>query len=49
MIIMKGEKYLYGWYYGEMSDHWIITVFPNRWTDGFLTVQWLERNFEPHI
>ena len=48
MIIMKGEKHLYGWYYGEMPDHWTTAVSPNGWTDGFLALQWLERNFGPY-
>jgi len=29
MIAMKGEKHLYGWYYGEMPDHWTTAVSPN--------------------
>ena len=48
MIIMNGEKHLYGWYYGEMPDHWTTAVSPNGWTDGYLGLQWLERNFEPY-
>jgi len=48
MIIMKGEKHLYGWYYGEMPDHWTTAISPNGWTDGYLALQWLERNFKPH-
>jgi len=47
MIIMKGKKHLYGWYYGEIPDHWATAVSPNGWTDGYLGLQWLERNFEP--
>jgi len=48
VVIMKGEKHLCGWYYGEMPDHWTTAVSPNGWTDGYLALQWLERNFESH-
>ena len=34
VIIMKGEKHLYGWYYGKMPDHWTTAVSPNGWADG---------------
>jgi len=46
MIPMKGKKHLHGWYYGEMPDHWTTAVSPNGWTDGYLGLQWFERNFE---
>ena len=29
-------------------DHWTTAVSPNEWTDGYLCLQWLERNFEPY-
>ena len=48
MVIMKGEKHLYGWYHGEMLGHWTTAVSPNVWTDAYLGLQWLARNFEPH-
>jgi len=48
VVIMKDEKHLYGWYYGEMPDHWTTAVSPNGWTDGYLGLQWLERNFGPY-
>jgi len=48
MVIMKGEKHLYGWYHGEMPGHWTTAVSPNGWTDAYLGLQWLVRNFEPH-
>jgi len=35
MVIMKGEEHLYGWYYGEMPDHWITEVSPNGWRIDF--------------
>ena len=28
-IIVKGEKHLYGWYYGKMPDHWTTAVSLN--------------------
>ena len=30
-----------------MPDHWTTAVSSNGWTDRFLALQWLERNFEP--
>ena len=48
MITTKGEKHLYGWYYGEMTDHWTTAVSPNGLTGGYLGLQRLERNFEPY-
>ena len=36
MIIMKGEKHLYGWYYGEMPAHWTTADSPNGWTEDIL-------------
>ena len=33
-MIMKSEKYLYGWYHREMPRHWTTVVFfHNGWTD----------------
>jgi len=34
MIIMNGEKHLYGWYYGNMPHHWTTGVSPNGMTDS---------------
>jgi len=48
IVIMKGEKHLYGWYHGKIPGHWTTAVSPNGWTDAYLGLQWLVRNFEPH-
>jgi len=31
-----------------MPDHWTTAVSPNGWTDGYLGIQSLERNFGPY-
>jgi hypothetical protein len=46
MIIIKGEKHLFGWCYEKMPDNWTTAVSPDGWTDGYLALQWLKRNFE---
>ena len=48
MVILKGQKHLYGWYRGEMPAHWTMAVSPNGWTDAVLGCAWLQINFEPH-
>ena len=48
MVILKGEKHLYGWYQGEMPAHWTTAVSPSSWTDAVLSCAWLQINFEPH-
>ena len=37
MVILKGEKHLYGWYRGEMPVHWTTAVSPNSWADAVLS------------
>jgi len=39
MVIMRGEKHLYGWYHGEMPGHWTTVVSPNGWTNAYLGLQ----------
>ena len=48
MLILKGERHLYGWYAGSMPETWTTAVSPNGWTDARLGLDWLELNFEPH-
>ena len=48
MVILKGEKHLYGWYRGEIPACWTTAVSPNGWTDAILSCAWLQINFEPH-
>ena len=37
MVILKGEKHLYGWYRGEISACWTMAESPNGWTDAILS------------
>ena len=34
VIIMKGEKHMYGWYSGDLPETWTTAISPNGWTEA---------------
>ena len=48
MVILKGEHHLFGWYKKALPPGWVTAISPNGWTDSYLALEWLKRNFEPY-
>jgi len=48
MVILKGEHHLFGWYKKPLPPGWVTAISPNGWTDAYLALEWLKRNFEPY-
>ena len=48
MVMLEGEKHLYGWFRRKMPADWTTAVSPNGWTDATLGCARPQINFEPH-